>query len=136
MTDDDSRTSTTLDTLVDSALRRALPAPAVPTDFRERLRAALARADDTESLEMQRARLEREHRKELANLKAAYIQLRRRTLTSLIAGILVIGVGVALLFPWLSAVLGAHAVAAVTLFGGIVGLSIGAGHASNQALRM
>lgn len=122
---DSDRANTALDTALDVALIRALPAPTLPTDFRQRLRAALARANDTESLDMQRARLEREHREGLAELKSGYLRLRRRTLGALIGGAFALGALVALLFPWLSATMGSHAVAAVAVFGGIVGLAVG-----------
>jgi hypothetical protein len=113
------------DAALDAALTMALPAPALPGDFRERLRAALARADGTKSVDMQRAQLEREHRQGLAELKSGYLRLLRRTLIALIGGACALGAGVALLFPWLSAAMGVHAVAGLAVFGGIAGLAIG-----------
>lgn len=125
MMEKDSAISAALDATVDAALARALLAPALPTDFRERLRAALARAGDTETLEMQRARLEREHRDELAALRDGYLRLRRRTLAALIGGTFALGAGVVLFLPWLSAAFGGYTVAAVSVFGGFVGFLMG-----------
>ena len=126
--------SAAVDSAVDAALARVLPPPGLPIDFRERLRAALVRAGDAESLEMQRARLEREHRAELAELKDGYLRLRRRKLTALMGATLAICAGVALFLPWLSSTFGPYTVAAMSILGGILGFSIGAGASRMRGL--
>lgn len=60
-----------------------------------------------------------------AELENGYLQLRRRTLGTLIGGAFTAGAGVALLFPWLKATLGEHSMLALAGFGGVVGLVIG-----------
>ena len=127
MTSTEGVGSAALDATVDIALANTLVAPALPAQFRERLRAALAREDDTESIEMQRARLEQEHRDELTALRTGYLRLRRRTFAALIGGTLAVGAGIVLLLPWLSAEFGAYTVPAVSVITGAVGLFIGAG---------
>src|ERR1700730_8895565 len=99
--------TSSFDTARDPALTRALPPPVVTAEFRVRLRATLARAGDHESMESRRGRLERERREGLAELENGYLQLRRRTLGTLIGGGFAGGAGVALVFPWVEGTLGA-----------------------------
>jgi hypothetical protein len=120
-----STQTTSFDTALDAALARALPPPVPTAEFRVRLRAALARAGDHESMESRRGRLERERREGLAELENGYLQMRRRTLGTLIGGAFAAGAGVALLFPWLKATLGEHSMLALAGLGGVVGLVIG-----------
>jgi hypothetical protein len=109
---------------LDAALRRALPPPALPSQFRARLQSALAREAD-QDLPAARSRLEREQRERLAELEAGYLRLRRRTLGNLVGGAFAAGVAVALALPWLRESFGANAPLALSGVGVLIGLAIG-----------
>jgi hypothetical protein len=109
---------------LDAALKRALPPPALPLEFRERLHSALARESDA-NLSGVRSRLEREQRERLAELEADYLRLRRRTLGNLLGGAFTAGVIVALALPWLRESLGQDAPMVLSGAGTLAGLAIG-----------
>lgn len=113
------------DSPLDAALAHALTRPAVPTQFRAHLQAALARESDAK-LSSVRSRFEREHRERLADLEAGYYWLRRRTLAALIGGAFAAGVAVPIVLPWFSEQFGSYAPAALAAVGAAVGLCLGA----------
>jgi hypothetical protein len=122
---DQGRHGSSLDCALDAALAKTLRKPELPHDFRAQLNAALARADESGSLEAQRARLEREKREGLAALEVAYVQLRRRTLGMLVSAAIAAGGALTILQPALQATLGHDALFASAAFCGVVGLAIG-----------
>jgi hypothetical protein len=111
---------TTDNTPLDEALQRALPQPGVPAGFRARLNAAVARSVVDAPAQHRQAEAELELR--LAELKAGYVSLRRRTLGSLIGVAFVTGIGFALAWPWFIAQLGDWAPLALPMAGVAVGL--------------
>ena len=124
-----------LDMALDAALGRALRSPTPHADFRIRLTAALARAGQHEDADSTHMQLERERLEGLAELESGYLRLRRRTLGTLIGGAFAAGASLTLLFPWLTAVLGADAILVVAVLGGIAGLTIaGTSHLARSAL--
>ncbi len=121
---DSERFDSDWDRALDAALVRTLLPPAIPSQFRAQLRAALAR-EGLATLARARSRLEREHRERLAELEAGYLRLRRRTLGTLIGGAFAAGAAVALALPWLQASFGPHAPLALGAVGAVIGLAIG-----------
>jgi hypothetical protein len=121
MTSDDPRAQA-----LDSALARALRAPALPSGFQARLQAALVRGTaDAGSRAASRAHAQREQRERMAELDADYLRLRRRTLGTLIGGAFAAGAAVALAFPWLQASFGPNAIYVLASLGALVGIGIG-----------
>jgi hypothetical protein len=114
-----------LERALDAALARTLGNPGPSAAFRERLRAALARAGSSEPLS-ERADLERELREQLAELQRGYLRLRRRTLVAIIGGAFAAGGLTMVLLPWLQSQFGSGSIIAVPLAGAVVGLAIGA----------
>jgi len=115
-----------LDAALDSALTRVLPSPELPADFRAGVLAAIARDAQSEALNpATRARLEREQREHLREFEAGYLQLRRRTLGTLIGGAFAAGTVVALALPWLRATVGPHTPLVLASAGAAIGLAIG-----------
>ena len=112
------------DQALDAALRRALPPPRVTDEFRERVRAALARAAETDLAEV-RARLESERRETLARLEAEYIRLKRRTLGAMVGGAFAAGAAAAIALPWMTKLVGSAAPLAIASIGAAVGIAIG-----------
>jgi hypothetical protein len=110
---------------LDAALSKALQAPPLPADFHNRLNAAIARMPESDAIQTLRARLEREHRQQLAELDASYVRMRRRTLTALIAGAFAAGGVAAALLPWLTEMLGPAALFVLAVLGALAGLAIG-----------
>lgn len=113
-----------LDHALDAALARSLTPPEVPAQFRTKLEAVLARADDESLLEL-RKRLEREQRQRLAELEQDYVRLRRRTLGTMIGGAFAAGAASALALPWFSATLGPMGPVAIASVGSALGIAIG-----------
>ncbi|HTP39228.1 MAG TPA: hypothetical protein VMI92_06595 [Steroidobacteraceae bacterium] len=113
-----------LEQALQGALQRALPAPALPANFRARLHAAVARSATADP--RQRQQLERELQLRLAELRKDYLSLRRRTLGSLVGGAFVGGIVFALAWPWLSSELGSLARFALPVGGAAVGIGLGA----------
>lgn len=111
-----------LDTALDAALGRALRPHVPPADFRLRLNAALARANERADEESPHIRLERERRDGLAELETGYLRLRRRTLGTLIGGAFAAGACLTLMLPRLRAVFGADTILVIAVLGGSVGL--------------
>ena len=109
-----------------SALRRALPAPPLPRDFRARLAAARSAAElgDRDASAALRARLEREQREQLAELENEFVRVRRGTLGTLLGVAFAAGAAAAVAMPWLRAHLGSHVHVAITWGGVAVGLGI------------
>jgi hypothetical protein len=114
------------DAALDGALARALTPPAPTPGFQLRLQAALVRERaSTGSRAASRMHAEREQREQLAELQAGYLRLRRRTLGTLIGGAFAAGAAVAVVFPWLQAGFGAHAIYVLASAGALLGIGIG-----------
>jgi hypothetical protein len=113
-----------LDRALDTALQRALPAPALPANFRARLQAALVRAGDAEP--MPRVALEADYRRQMSAMHAGYVRLQRRTLGTLIGVAFVTGIGLTLAIPWLRASYGDVVLLIVPGAGAVAGVIIGA----------
>lgn len=113
-----------LEGALDSSLKRALPTPVLPAGFRARLDAAVARSAVTSPL--QREQLEAELKAGMAELRADYLSLRRRTLGSLVGAAFVSGIVFALAWPWINSELGNWSRLALPLGGAGVGIAIGA----------
>ncbi len=113
---------------LDVALARALPPPALPSDFRSRLAAAVAREAALESaaLPAARERLEREQQARLQQLDDDFVRLRRHSLGTLIGGTFAAGAAVALALPWLQAHFGPSAMLVLAVAGTAIGLALGA----------
>jgi len=112
------------DRTLDAALTRALEPPPVTQAFRERVRAALARSNETDIAAL-RAQLEAERRQTLAQLDANYIRLRRRTLGAMVGGAFAAGASAAIALPWMARLVGPEAPLAVAAIGATIGLGIG-----------
>ena len=114
------------DDTLDSALRRALPAPPLPRDFRARLAAARSAAElgDRDASAALRARLEREQREQLAELENEFVRVRRGTLGTLLGAAFAAGAAATIAMPWLRAHLGSDAHVAITWAGIAVGLGM------------
>ena len=110
---------------LDAALSKALRAPCPPSDFRSRLVAAIARTREPDGIQTLRARLEREHRECLADLRAGYIRMRRRTLAAIVGGAFAAGAGSIFLLPWLTELFGSAALFVLAVLGAAVGLAMG-----------
>ena len=115
-----------LDAALDAALARALVPPALPAGFPMRLQAALARqATGADERAVSRALAQREQRQRMAALDADYLQVRRRTLGTLIGGAFAAGAAVAVALPWLQASFGPNAIYVLAALGALVGIGIG-----------
>lgn len=75
-----------------------------------------------------RARLEREQRERLAELRAGYLRLRRRTFATLVGGAFAAGAATALLMPWLQATFGPNALLLLAAGSALAALAIIASH--------
>lgn len=123
--DETSSSGSAFEHALDTALARALRAPIPPGDFRTRVDAALRRAAESDgSRPAARARLEREQREQLAQLRAGYLRLRRRTFASLVGGAFAAGAAAALLMPWLEATFGPNALLLLAVGTALAGLAI------------
>ena len=112
-----------IDQALDAALTRVLKTPELPADFRQQLRAAIARHPAADSATL-RAQLEREHRTQLAELRCGYVRVRQRTLGSLLAAAFATGLFIALALPWLQAHFGPNGVFALPVIGAVVGIGL------------
>jgi hypothetical protein len=112
-----------LEQALDQALARCLIAPALPKEFRQHLRAAIARSPATDHARL-RAALEREHVQQLAELQTGYVRLRQRTLGGLIGGAFAAGLITMLALPWLTAHFGPDAMFALPALGAAAGLAL------------
>ncbi len=120
---DDSPPDGLLARSLDLALAKSLRAPALPTGFREQLRAAVVRVAPDERAQL-RAALEREHAAQLAELKKGYVRLRQQTLGLLIGAGFAAGLLVTLALPWLKAHFGDNGVFALPVVGVAIGLAL------------
>jgi glycosyltransferase A (GT-A) superfamily protein (DUF2064 family) len=111
---------------LDRALARCLVAPALPGDFRQQLRAAIARSPSIDHARL-RAALEQEHAQQLAELQKGYVRLRQRTLGGLIGGAFAAGLLITFALPWITAHFGKDAVFALPAIGAVLGLALSAG---------
>lgn len=93
---------------LDAALARQLAPPALPPGFRERLRAAIARAP-AEDLATRRRRLEQERREALDDLRSGSVRVGREVLGLLLLGAFTLGAVLVALMPWLRATFGPNA---------------------------
>lgn len=109
MNDQDARPG--WDDALDSALRRALPAPPLPRDYRARLEAARSVAEFSD-------------RDARAELKNEFVRVRRGTLGTLLGAAFAAGAAAAIAMPWLRAHLGSNVHVAITWAGVAVGLGI------------
>ncbi len=107
---------------LDRALSRVLQPPAIPQGFRERLQATVSRSGESD-LRSLRERLEGERRRQLEELEADYVRVRRGTLGTLIGAAFVAGAAATIAMPWLRAHLGDHTPFAVAW--GAVALGLG-----------
>jgi|SoimicmetaTmtLMB_FD_contig_31_7584416_length_687_multi_3_in_0_out_0_2 hypothetical protein len=114
-----------LEQALDRALARCLVAPALPQDFRQQLRAAIARTPSTDHARL-RAAVEREHAQQLAELQTGYVRLRQRTLGGLIGGAFAVGLLITFALPWITAHFGKDAVFALPAIGAALGLALSA----------
>jgi hypothetical protein len=114
-----------LEQALDRALARCLVPPALPLDFRQQLRAAIARSPRTDHARL-RAALEREHAQQLAELETGYVRLRQRTLGGLIGGAFAAGLLITFALPWVTAHFGKDAVFALPAIGAALGLALSA----------
>jgi hypothetical protein len=112
-----------LDRALDVALGRILTPPAVPVQFRTRLR-ALTHKEEVNITTLRR-QLEQEQRQRLAEVEQRYVTLRRRTLGAMIGGAFAAGAGAAVALPWLTANLGPIAPKVIASTGATVGIGIG-----------
>ncbi len=113
-----------LDRALEAELQRILAPPELPAHFREKLQAALVRAEDS-SLAATRSRLERERREWLAEIDQKYVRLQRRTLGTMIGGAFAAGAVAAIVLPWVTAHLGPIAPLVIASTGAAVGVWIG-----------
>jgi hypothetical protein len=112
-----------LDGALDEALGRTLSAPEVPRTLRTRLNAALSRTAETDLLSL-RERLESERRRQLEELEAHYVSVRRSTLGTLIGVAFAAGAAATIAMPWLRAHLGAYTPMAITWGAAALGLGM------------
>lgn len=112
-----------LDRALDEALGRAVSTPELPSAFRTRLNAALARTSETDLLSL-RERLETERRQQLEELEANHVRVRRGTLGTLIGVAFAAGAAVTIAMPWLRAHLGAYTPLAITWAAVALGLGM------------
>jgi hypothetical protein len=122
-TPDDPMDQEALAGALDQALARSLRAPALPADFRLRLQAAVARSATTDPA-LRRATLEQEHRAQLARMRDGYVQLRQRTLGTLIGAAFAAGLLITFALPWITAHFGRNGVFALPAIGVAVGLAL------------
>jgi len=115
-----------LDRALDAALSRTLTPPQVGPQLRTRMQAALLRAHEPDLAEV-RSKLEREKQERLAELEANYVQLRRRTLGTIIGGAFAAGAVAAVAMPWLQTHFGNWAPFALASAGAVAGLLIALG---------
>lgn len=108
---------------LEEALVRALPKPRLPTGFRTRLEAALARAPALDHSAQLRA-MRNEHDEQLSILRADFIRLRRRTLGTLIGVAFAAGAAIAESMPWITNFLGSQAAFVGPSIGATVGVAI------------
>jgi hypothetical protein len=113
-----------LDRALEGELERTLAPPELPAHFRAKLQAALVRAGDS-SLAETRSRLERERHEWLAEIDHKYVQLKRRTLGTMIGGAFAAGATAAIVLPWVTAHLGSIAPLVIAVTGAAVGVWIG-----------
>jgi hypothetical protein len=112
---------------LDGALRIVLRAPTLPPGFRSRLEARMA--ESAAHAAAIRQELERDHRRRMAELRAEFVHLRRRTLASLLAVAFVAGAALTFLMPWLVQTFGDEAI-----YVGPMMLGLGAGAAGLWAM--
>ena len=114
--------SARLERALDEALRRALHPPEVPPGLRNRVQTAVSRSvgSDLKSL---RERLEAERRRQLQDLEADYVRVRRSTVATLVGAAFVAGAAVTFAMPWLRAHFGPYTPIAITW--GAVALGLG-----------
>ena len=112
-----------LDPALEAALARSLAPPPLPPRFRIGLQAAIARSGQTD-IGALRARYEREQAQRLAELERGYLQVRRRTLGTMVVGAFAAGAVAALGMPLLIAHFGAGAPFVMACCGAAAGLGI------------
>jgi len=110
--------------LLDEALAANLPAPPLPVHFRSRLMASV-RASALEDQAAMRQALASEAQRKLNELRAEFIELRRRTLGAYIGLAFVAGVIMAIVLPPIFQSFGSLSVYVVPAVAGIAGLAVG-----------
>jgi hypothetical protein len=114
-----------LEQRLDAVLSKTFRAPSPTSDFRSRLVAAIARTREPDGIQTLRTRLEREYQEQLAELRAGYVRMRRRTLAAIIGGAFAAGAGSVFALPWLTELFGAAALFVLAVLGASVGLAVG-----------
>jgi hypothetical protein len=117
-----------LEAALDAALRKALPAPAVPAGFREGLRAAIVRSSQVDHGALRRE-LEREEREALRSMQQGYVRVRRQALFTMLLASFVAGAGAIFAMPLLVARFGTQAPAVLAGAAGLAALALGIGFA-------
>ncbi len=118
-------TAPQLDRALDAALAQALRPPALPRRFRAELGAARQRLELTDVAQL-RARLQDEHREQLATLRADFVRIRRTTLGTLLGAAFAAGAVTVVALPWLRAHFGPVAPVLIAWGGVALGLLLGA----------
>jgi hypothetical protein len=114
---------TNQDAQLDGALRRAIVAPELPSHFRQRLTAAIARSAPVDVAKL-RQRLERDRLEQLLELRDDSMRLKLKTLGALIGGAFAAGVGTTLAWPWISATFAPYGDIALVAISVSIGLAI------------
>jgi hypothetical protein len=117
---------------LDAALAAALPPPALPEGFEQRLAAVLQAEPRPGRGRTAREVLEREHLERLAQLEAGYVRLRRRTLGTLIGAAFAAGAVLTLALPLLQRVWGANLPYILAGGGALIGLALVAASLRNS----
>lgn len=117
-----------LDSALDCALARSLPAPDLPAGFHARLHMALV-SEATVDLARLRRRLEeeqREHARHIAALQSGYVRMKRDTLATVLAVAFSAGAVAHWAVPWLRETAGVDLSELVPLLAVAVGMAAGA----------
>jgi hypothetical protein len=110
--------------LLDAALAANLPAPPLPVHFRSRLMASV-RASALEDQAAMRQALASEAQRKLNELRAEFIEVRRRTLVAYIGLAFIAGVIMAIVLPSILQSFGSLGVYVVPAVAGMAGLAVG-----------
>ncbi|HTX25093.1 MAG TPA: hypothetical protein VMD03_10600 [Steroidobacteraceae bacterium] len=121
---------------LDAALGAALRPPVLPPGFERRVMAAVGAQPQGEWTRAARTKLERERLEHLAELKAGYVRLRRRTLGTLVGGAFAAGAVLTLALPALQAAFGANVSYVLAGGGALLGLALIAASLKGNRVRL